>query len=84
MPARIEVNAKSRLRQRVVSEDDIAHFTRRFVSLHALAKEAGVHFRKLADRLKENRVEPVFDPKVITASFYERSATIEFVAQLQS
>lgn len=68
------VNPVTRMKQRVVSEDELARFLDRYVTLHTLAKETGIYFRKLSDLFKERGLAPVFDPKTVSASFYDRVA----------
>ena len=66
------VNPVTRLKQRVVSEEELGNFMKRFVTLHTLAKETGIYFRKLVDQFSEDGIEPAFDPATMHATFYER------------
>lgn len=71
------VNPVTRLKQRVVSDEELTRFMKRFVTLHTLAKERGIYFRKLADRFGKDEIKPVFDPNTVHASFYERVAVTD-------
>jgi hypothetical protein len=80
LPSRIAVNPVNRCPQRVVHADDLAHFMRRLVSLHALAVETGIHFRQLAKMLDGAGIEPAFEPDTVRARFYERRDVAERIA----
>jgi hypothetical protein len=80
--ASVVVHPVSRLKQRVVSEEELDRFTKRFVNLHSLAKESGVHFRKLANILDDRGIEPAFDPEAVQATFYERLVVADGVSRL--
>ncbi|MEH6719998.1 MAG: TniQ family protein [Aurantimonas endophytica] len=69
----VAVNPVKRCPQRVVLESDLLAFDESFVSLHSLAKERGVHFRKLKAELVARGVAP--DPAFadVPASFYRRA-----------
>ncbi len=80
LSASIKVNPVTRLDQRVVSEEELARFTKQFVTLHSLAKETGIYFRKLANQLSEDEIKPAFDPNSVHATFYERVVVANSVA----
>lgn len=80
--ASVVVHPVSRLKQRVVSEQELDRFAKRFVNLHSLAKESGVHFRKLANILDDRGIEPAFDPEAVHATFYERLVVADGVSRL--
>ena len=66
------INPINRCPQVVVMPAEVKRFQREYVSLFALAKERGRHFRKLKQELDEVGVEPVFDVNKIGATFYRR------------
>lgn len=66
------VNPVNRCPQTVVMSEEVERFQREYVSLFALAKERGRHFRKLKLEMDEAGVEPVFDVNKIGATFYRR------------
>lgn len=68
------VNPVTRLKQRVVHEEELGRFMKQFVTLHALAKEKSIHFRKLADQFRADEIMPAFDQRSVHATFYERTA----------
>lgn len=76
------VNPVTRLKQRVVSEEELARFTTQFVTLHTFARERGVYFRKLVDRFNEDEIKPAFDPIAVHATFYERVAVADSVSRM--
>lgn len=82
IPVSTVINPKTRWRQRVVSEEDMDRFADRFASLHMLAHEYGIYFRKIGDKLREKGVRPAFDPEKVRASFYERIAVENCIAEL--
>lgn len=53
-----------------------AAFEREFVSLFALAKQRGRHFMVIKKALQHAGVEPVFNPKMIGATFYRREEVL--------
>jgi hypothetical protein len=52
---------------------EVERFEREFVSLFAIARQQGRHFRLVKKGLQHAGVEPVFDPKKIGATFYRKS-----------
>ena len=66
------VNPINRCPQVVVMPAEVERFQREYVSLFALAKQQGRHFRKLKQEMDEAGVEPVFDVNKIGATFYRR------------
>jgi len=48
-------------------------FQKEYISLFALARQRGKHFRAVKKALEADGVEPAFDPKKIGATFYRRS-----------
>jgi hypothetical protein len=50
----------------------VERFQRKYVSLFALAKERGRHFRKLKQELDEISTKPAFDAEKVGATFYVR------------
>lgn len=82
IPVSTVINPKTRWRQSVVSVEDMDRFSLRYASLHMLANEHGIYFRKIADKFRENGIQPVFDPVTVRASFYERTAIENCIAEL--
>jgi hypothetical protein len=82
IPVSTVINPKTRWRQRVVSEEDMDRFANRFASLHMLATEHGIYFRKIGDKLREKGIRPAFDPAKVRASFYERITVENCIAEL--
>lgn len=72
LPSCVRMNPVKRCPQRVVSQVDLDAFTSRYTSLHSLARETGIHFRKLSGMLRRAGIHPAFDPHAVKASFYER------------
>jgi hypothetical protein len=56
----------------LIRADDAKRFQQKFVSLFALAKERGKHFKAVKNELDAAGVEPAFKPKKIGATFYRR------------
>jgi hypothetical protein len=81
LPATTVVNPVTRLKQRVVFDEDLGRFMSRFVTLHTLAKEQGIYFRKLADQFSSDEIKPAFDPASVHATFYERDVVADSVAR---
>lgn len=82
IPVSTVINPKTRRRQRVVSVEDIERFALRYASLHMLANEHGIYFRRIADIFREKGIQPVFDPDTVRASFYERTTIENSIAEL--
>ncbi|WP_048710268.1 TniQ family protein [Microvirga massiliensis] len=80
LPSHIVVNPVNRCPQRVVHAEDVDRFMRRFVSLHTLSAETGIHFIRLANMLDDAGIEPAFEPGTVRASFYERRDVVEQIA----
>jgi hypothetical protein len=68
----VTINPINRCPQVVVMPAEVERFQREYVSLFALAKERGRHFRKLKQEMDAAGVEPVFDVNKIGATFYQR------------
>ncbi len=66
------INPINRCPQVVVMPAELEKFQREYVSLFALAKEQGRHFRKLKLEMDKTGVEPVFDVNKVGATFYRR------------
>lgn len=75
-------NPKTHRRQRVVSVEDIERFALRYASLHMLANEHGIYFRRISDKFREKGIQPIFDPDTVRASFYERTSIENCIAEL--
>jgi hypothetical protein len=57
----------------LIRADDAKKFQHKYVSLFALAKERGRHFKAVKNELAAAGVEPAFKRKKIGATFYRRS-----------
>jgi hypothetical protein len=57
----------------VVPAKEVERFDREYISLFALARQRGRHFRSVKKELQDDGVEPVFNPAKIGATFYRRS-----------
>jgi len=57
-----------------VRKDDLEAFSARYVSLHALAREKGIHFMALKRDLIDRGIQPAFDHSTVPATFYLREA----------
>ncbi|OKO80965.1 TniQ family protein [Bradyrhizobium sp. AS23.2] len=66
------VNPINRCPTVVVPAEEVARFEREYVSLFALARQRGRHFRAVKKELQDAGVEPVFNPRKIGATFYRR------------
>jgi hypothetical protein len=66
------INPINRCPQTVVMPTEVERFQREYVSLFALAKQQGRHFRKLKQEMDEAGIEPVFDVNKIGATFYQQ------------
>ncbi|WP_279483307.1 TniQ family protein [Aureimonas sp. SK2] len=73
LPSKRAINPTNRCPQTVVLEPDLFEFSARYVSLMNLAKELGVHFRRLSAEITRGGAVPAFDPETVGATFYERS-----------
>lgn len=82
LPVSTVVNPITHWKQRVISEEDLDRFSLRFASLHTLARESGVSFRKIEDKFREKGIEPAFDREKVQARFYERIAVEHCIAEL--
>ncbi|WP_457093361.1 TniQ family protein [Microvirga sp. P5_D2] len=74
LPSMIEINPVNRCPRQVVKQDDLDTFMGTYVTLHVAAKEAGVHFRRLISAVADAGIRPVFDPKNVCATFYDRKS----------
>jgi hypothetical protein len=66
------INPINKCPQTVVMPAEVERFRHEYVSLFALAKELGRHFRKLKQEMDDAGVEPVFGVNKIGATFYRR------------
>ena len=66
------INPINKCPQTVVMPNEVERFRREYVSLFALAKEQGRHFRKLKQEMDEAGVAPALDVNKIGATFYLR------------
>lgn len=73
LPSQVVRNPINRLLQRVVSPQDLDAFAASFVSLHGLARERGVHFRRLKMDLETAGTRPALNPAEVSATFYTRA-----------
>jgi hypothetical protein len=56
----------------VVPVEEAERFAREYVSLFALAKQQGRHFRKVKQELDAAGIRPALDPEKVGATFYRR------------
>lgn len=73
LPSLMVQNPINHLRQTVVAQADLEAFATRYVSLHGLAKERGIHFNRIKAALEAAGVHPVFDTSAVPATFYLRT-----------
>jgi hypothetical protein len=73
LKSRVVIHPKKRTPHKVVDESDLDDFDTRFVSLQSLAKEKGIHFRRLKQQLKDAGVMPVPCFESVPATFYSRA-----------
>lgn len=66
------INPINRCPQVVIMPEELARFQREYVSLFALAKERGLHFRRVQRELDDRGLEPAFKAEEIGARFYKR------------
>ncbi len=76
------MNPVNRRPQRVVFKQDLDRFTNDVVSLHALDRETGIHFKELLDVLSLSGVSPAFEPDKVHATFYDRRAVSGVIGPL--
>lgn len=81
IPTKTVINSTTHWKQRVVSIEDLDYFSLRFASLHALARESGVSFRKMEDKFREKGIEPALDRQKVQAKFYERTVVAQCIAE---
>ncbi|WAJ31287.1 TniQ family protein [Antarcticirhabdus aurantiaca] len=74
LPSSVGVNPVNRCPQRIVLPADLEKFDATYVTLMTLARECGVHFRRLNKHLSANGVEP--DPRFseVPATVFRRDA----------
>lgn len=82
LPVSTVINPVTRLKQRIVPEDLLSNFMDRYVTLHSLAKEESIYFRKLADQFNADGIKPAFDPKSVHATFYQRDDVAVSVSRM--
>jgi len=66
------VNPINRCPTLVVPNEEVERFEREYVSLFALAKQQGRHFRVVKKELEADGVKPAKDPEKVGATFYRR------------
>jgi hypothetical protein len=71
------INPVNRCPTVVVPAEEVERFEREFVSLFALAKRQGRHFRAVKKELEAAGIEPALDPKKIGATFYRLALVVE-------
>jgi hypothetical protein len=74
LPSRRATNPLNRCPYTAVRKDDLEAFSARYVSLHALAREKGIHFMALKRDLIDRGIQPAFDHSTVPATFYLREA----------
>jgi hypothetical protein len=68
------VNPVNRCPTVVVPVEEVERFGKQYISLFALAKQQGRHFRKVKQELDTAGVKPALDPEKVGATFYGRAA----------
>ena len=68
----VVINPINRCPQVVIMPEEVAKFQRKYVSLWALAKERGKHFRQVLKEIDAQGIEPAFKRKKVGATFYAR------------
>ena len=68
------VNPVNRCPTVVVPVEEVERFGRQYISLFALARQQGRHFRAVKKELDAAGIEPALDPKKVGATFYRRAA----------
>ncbi len=76
LPSRIEINPVNRCPRKVVKQEDPDAFIARYVTLHAAAKDAGIHFMQLKSLLTSADIDPAFPPEIVHATFYDRKSVM--------
>jgi hypothetical protein len=66
------VNPVNRCPTVVVPAEDVERFARTYISLFALAKQQGRHFRAVKKEIDAAGIEPALDPEKVGATFYRR------------
>jgi hypothetical protein len=69
----VAINPTNQCPQILVKPEEAAKFSKKYVSLFALAHERGMNVKTLKKVLDAAGVEPAFDPRKIGARFYRRS-----------
>jgi hypothetical protein len=67
------VNPVNRCPTVIVPAEEVERFEREYVSLFALARRLGKHFRAVKKEIEAAGVKPAMDPHVIGATFYRRA-----------
>jgi hypothetical protein len=67
------INPINRCSTVIVTLDEVERFEREFVSLFALAKQQGRHFRAVKKEFETVGIKPAMDPKEVGATFYRRA-----------
>lgn len=70
------INPVNRCPVAIVPIEEIERFEAEFVSLFALAKQRGAHFRAVKKELDAAGVKPAFDPEEVGATFYRRGCLL--------
>jgi hypothetical protein len=66
-------NPVTHMRQRVISVADLEEFDRKYISLHALAKQRRRHIRIVNADVQAVGPRPILDPAAVKATFYARA-----------
>ena len=72
LTTRTALNPINRCPQIVIMPNEVARFSRKYVSLFTLAKARRKHFKRVLKELDAKGVEPAFKPAKIGARFYNR------------
>jgi hypothetical protein len=69
----VGINPVNKCPQTIVTESELKRFLKKYVSLHALARENGDSMPVLSELIAAHGIKSAFDERVIKASFYLQS-----------
>lgn len=73
LPSTTAPNPITRTPQRLISPVGLEEFKRRYIHLHALARERRSYHLAVRDELEATGIRPAFDPMQVPATFYARA-----------
>jgi hypothetical protein len=75
------VNPVNRCPTVIVLPAEVERFERQYISLFALAKQQGRHFRKVKQELDAAGIKPALDPEKVGARFYRKGELARIISQ---